>query len=120
MTMIFTCLDGPPEEDVYRTGQQTAFFDMDKLHFPLAVRSFRPGDRLAPLGLKGTQKVKKIFIDRKITRKDRRRCPLLVCGDRILWVVGLRQSEIGKIEPTTRHWLKVEAAGCLTRQDDYF
>jgi tRNA(Ile)-lysidine synthase len=120
VTMAFSLLEEPPAGSVYRTGQQTAFFDMDQLRFPLTIRNFRPGDRLAPLGLSGTQKVKKIFIDRKIAREDRPRYPLLLCGDQILWVVGLRQSGIGKIGPTTTRWLKVEMTGCLSGQDGYF
>jgi tRNA(Ile)-lysidine synthase len=113
VTMIFSQRDTSPEEDICRTGHRTAFFDMNKLGFPLTVRSFCPGDRLIPMGLNGTQKVKKIFSDRKIAREERHHFPLLLHGDQILWVVGLRQSEIGKIDPTTRQWLKVEAAGCL-------
>jgi tRNA(Ile)-lysidine synthase len=120
VTMVFSRLEKPPAGGVYRAGQQTAFFDMDQLRFPLTIRNFRPGDRLAPLGLSGTQKVKKIFIDRKIAREDRSRYPLLLCGDQILWVVGLRQSERAKIGPTTTHWLKVEMTGCLSGQDGYF
>ena len=120
ITMTFSLLETPPPEDVHGTGQQTAFFDMDQLRFPLTIRNFRPGDRLVPLGLNGTQKVKKIFIDRKIPREDRPRYPLLLCGDSILWVAGLRQSEVGKITPSTRRWLKVEMSGCLSAQDGYF
>ena len=120
LTMAFTLLETPPDGGVGRTGQQTAFFDMDQLRFPLTIRNFRPGDRLSPLGLSGTQKVKKIFIDRKIARVDRPRYPLLLCGSQILWVVGLRQGEKGKIRPTTTHWLKVEISGCLSGQDGYF
>lgn len=120
VTLVFSLREKPPAAGVSRTGQQTAFFDMDQLHFPLTIRNFRPGDRLAPLGLSGTQKVKKIFIDRKIVRADRPRYPLLLCGDQMLWVVGLRQSEIGKIGPTTTRWLKVEMTGCLSGQDGYF
>jgi tRNA(Ile)-lysidine synthase len=120
VTMTFSLLETPPTEDVYGTGQQTAFFDMDQLRFPLTVRNFRPGDRLAPLGLNGTQKVKKIFIDRKIPRENRMRYPLLLCGDSVLWVAGLRQSETGKITSSTTRWLKVEMTGCLSGQDGYF
>jgi len=120
VTVAFSLLETPPAGGVYRTGQQTAFFDMDQLRFPLTIRNFRPGDRLAPLGLSGTQKVKKIFIDRKIAREDRPRYPLLLCGDQILWIAGLRQSECGKIGPTTTRWLKVEMTGCLSGQDGYF
>jgi tRNA(Ile)-lysidine synthase len=120
VTMAFTLLEASPDGGVGRTGQQTAFFDMDQLRFPLTIRNFRPGDRLAPLGLSGTQKVKKLFIDRKIARPDRPRYPLLLCDSQILWVVGLRQGESGKIRPTTTRWLKVEIAGCLSGQDGYF
>jgi len=45
---------------------------------------------------------------------------MLLCGDSLLWVAGLRQSEVGKISPSTRRWLKVEMSGCLSAQDGYF
>jgi tRNA(Ile)-lysidine synthase len=86
----------------------------------LLVRNFHPGDRITPLGLNGTQKVKKVFIDRKVPREDRARYPLLVCDDLILWIVGVRQSEIAKIKSHTRRWLKVEVTGCLDQDDGYF
>ena len=117
VTLIFSSMASPPQGGVHTTGQQTAFFDMDKLHFPLTIRNFRPGDRMAPLGLHGTQKIKKIFIDRKIARENRLRYPLLISGDQILWIVGLRQGEKGKVEPATTGWLKVEMTGCLSGQD---
>lgn len=113
VTMDFSLLRQAPRSPLGRTGQEMAFFDMDQLRFPLLVRNFRPGDRMAPLGLEGTQKVKKIFIDRKIARQDRPRYPLLLSGGQILWIAGLRQSEIGKIGPETKLWLKVEVTGCL-------
>jgi len=120
VTMTFSLPASGPEKPVHETGQKTAFFDMDQLRFPFQVRNFRPGDRLAPLGLKGTQKVKKVFIDRKIPREDRPRYPLLLCGDQILWIVGVRQSEFAKIGSQTRRWLKVHMTGCLSRDDGYF
>ena len=120
LTMTFSLPASGPDRPVHQTGQKTAFFDMDQLRLPLLVRNFRPGDRMAPLGLKGTQKVKKILIDRKIPREDRPRYPLLLCGDQILWIVGLRQSEIAKIGSHTRRWLKVDVTGCLGRDDGYF
>ena len=73
---------------------------------------------MAPLGLNGTQKVKKIFIDRKIDREKRPHYPLLVNGDEIIWIAGLRQSEVGKVTSATTRWLKVETTGCLSIHDD--
>lgn len=117
--MAFSLLESFPGDDIYRTGQQTAFFDMNELRFPLLVRNFRPGDRLTPLGMKGTQKVKKIFSDRKVAREDRCRYPLLLAGEEILWIAGLRQGAAGRIGPQTTRWLKVEISGCLFEQDGY-
>jgi tRNA(Ile)-lysidine synthase len=118
VTMVFSLLNRPPEERGGRSGQQTAFFDMDRLSFPLVVRSFRPGDRLAPLGMQGSQKVKKLFIDRKIARWHRSRIPLLLSGGEIIWIAGLRQGRRGRLVPNTKRWLKVDLIGCLTVQDD--
>ena len=94
--------------DFIRCGQTTVFFDMDKLSYPLTLRNFRPGDRFAPLGLRGTQKIKKFFINSKIPPSERAVCPLLVCGGRIVWVVGHRIADSVKIDPSTRHYLKGE------------
>jgi tRNA(Ile)-lysidine synthase len=35
------------------------------------VRNRRPGDRLSPLGMKGSKKLKDVFIDKKISRNIR-------------------------------------------------
>ncbi|MCP3897787.1 tRNA lysidine(34) synthetase TilS, partial [Moraxella sp.] len=52
--------------------------------------------------------IKKLFIDRKINRAQRRRIPLLTDGNHILWVVGVRRSGRAIISDNTRQVLKVE------------
>ncbi len=94
--------------DLTRSGQHTVYFDMDKLRFPLVLRNFRPGDRFNPLGIKGTQKLKKFFINSKIPRSGRKACPLLLSEGNIVWVVGHRISDRVKIEPSTRRYFKGE------------
>jgi tRNA(Ile)-lysidine synthase len=86
----------------------TAFLDGETVEFPVTVRNFRPGDRFAPLGAGGTQKLKKFFIDHKIPRDRRRRCPLLVSRGRILWVAGYRIDHRARLSPLTRRVLKAE------------
>lgn len=56
----------------------------------LAVRTWRPGDRLYLPGMAGSKKLQDLFVDLKIPRDERRRVPLLVSGDAVLWVVGVR------------------------------
>jgi tRNA(Ile)-lysidine synthase len=66
-------------------------FDPTALRFPLELRAWRPGDRIRTSG--GTRKLKKMFVERRVTRPDRVRTPVLVQDDgRILWVVGLARS----------------------------
>ena len=94
--------------DLCRTGQNTGFFDRDALSFPLVLRNFRHGDRFTPLGMTGTQKIKKFFIDKKVPGKERIKCPILLCRGKIIWVAGYRIDESAKVKPTTKNVLKVE------------
>lgn len=87
-------------------GQWEAFFDMDELSFPLLARNFLAGDRFQPLGVGGSQKLKKYFIDHKVPRHDRDCCPLLVSRQRIIWIAGHRTSEVAKVTPRTRRVLR--------------
>ena len=89
-------------------GSGSAYFDMEKVHFPLVIRNFRPGDRFSPLGITGRQKLKKFFIDHKVSRTERSKCPILLSRDEIIWVVGHRVDNAVKIGPQTRRVLKAE------------
>ncbi len=95
-------------------GPMFALFDMEELDelikagTRLRLRSLQPGDRMEPLGMKGRKKLKDIFIDAKIPAARRRVTPILVAGDEILWVAGLRQSEKFKVTGSTRLILRVE------------
>jgi len=90
------------------TDHRVAFFDRDSLKFPLFIRNVRPGDRFTPLGMSGTQKVKKYFINNKVDRTERAKCPVLLSRDKIIWVVGHRIDASRRILPSTRNVLKVE------------
>lgn len=107
-TIKFTEIPMEKVPDFRYTGQHTSFFDKDTLSFPMIIRNFRPGDAFKPLGVGGTQKVKKFFIDKKVPRSERIKCPLLLSRGKIIWVVGHRIDESVKIMPSTRNVLKVE------------
>ncbi len=94
--------------DFNDSGKLRAFFDRDCLQFPLVVRNFRPGDRFSPLGMKGTQKLKKYFSNNKISAHQRKKCPLLLSRDKIIWVAGHRIDNSVKLGPKTRHVLMAE------------
>jgi tRNA(Ile)-lysidine synthase len=59
---------------------------------PLHLRPRHAGDRYAPLGLGGHQKLSDAFINAKIPAPLRARWPIVCAGEAIVWVPGLRLS----------------------------
>jgi tRNA(Ile)-lysidine synthase len=82
-----------------------AVFDADRLEHPLYVRPRRPGDRMRLLGLAGSKKVKEIMIDAKVPRRMRQRWPMVVHGEEIIWIPGLRRSDWAPVTKGTRRFL---------------
>lgn len=75
-------------------GHKTlASVDFDKVAWPLVIRNVRPGDRFQPLGLRGSKKVSRFFIDRKVPADLRSRIPLVFSRGEIVWIAGM---EIGQ------------------------
>ena len=86
----------------------TVYMDLDRMDSPLTVRNPEAGDRMTPLGMTGSQKLKDIFINQKVPRSRRGFCPVLCSGETILWLAGRTLSEKAKITAATRHVLKAE------------
>jgi tRNA(Ile)-lysidine synthase len=82
----------------FKADSDAACFDLFKTPFPWLVRTFRAGDRIVPFGMSGRKKVKDVFIDKKIPASERRRIPLLFCGDDLIWIAGVCVSELCRCE----------------------
>jgi tRNA(Ile)-lysidine synthase len=87
---------------------RTAYMDYDRIVPPLTLRFPRPGEKIQPLGMFGTKKLKNIFIDRKIPLTDRKRTPLLADARSVIWIVGSVLSDRMKITGETTNILKIE------------
>ena len=87
-----------------------ATLDGDRLGEPLVVRTWRRGDAFRPLGMRGTMKLHDFFVNQKVPREERRRVPLVVGGDEIVWVVGHRVDDRCKVTAKTKHLLRLIAA----------
>jgi tRNA(Ile)-lysidine synthase len=85
-----------------------AYMDMDRISFPIVVRNMKPGDRIQPLGMKGTRKLKSVFIDEKIPREIRGTIPVVADALSILWVPGVRLSERVRVGEGTKRVLSAE------------
>lgn len=68
-----------------------AFLNPDALKNPLTLRAMRAGERWTPLGLRdGSQKLSDFFVNNKIPQPARAGWPLVLSGEAVIWVVGLR------------------------------
>lgn len=85
-----------------------ADLDYDTLLHPLIIRNRRLGDVFHPIGMKGTKKVKDIFIDEKVPRAYRDEIPIFVSGNEICWIVGYRIGEKFKVKLQTKRILRIK------------
>ncbi|WP_297425676.1 tRNA lysidine(34) synthetase TilS [Clostridium sp.] len=83
------------------------YFDFDKINKIISLRTRRNGDKITPLGMDGTKKLKDIFIDMKIPKEERDNIPILCFDEKIAWIIGIRTSEEYKITNKSKNILKV-------------
>lgn len=94
-TSVFT-------EDFYiQKDKRTAYFDLEKLSFPLTLRRWKSGDLFVPFGMKGRKKLSDYFSDNKFSRMDKAAAWILCSGSNIVWVVGERADNRFRIGKTT-------------------
>lgn len=104
----FSHLRGKGVYDLAETGPDTVVLDMDRLSFPLTLRTVRPKDRFRPLGMTGHQRLSRFFSNRKIPVEQRGKIPVLVSGHQIVWVCGHRIDDSVKVITGTENALKIE------------
>jgi len=88
-----------------RAFPEKVFFDVAKIKLPIYLRARKPGDFFKPLGMKGSIKLKKYFINTKIPQERRKDIPLLIMRGEVVWVVGYAVSEKVKVGPSTKNVL---------------
>ncbi len=85
-----------------------AYFDFDKLKFPLLLRKWQKGDFFKPFGMNG--KIKKLsdfFIDKKFSKIQKENTWILESDSQIIWVVGHRTDEMFKVSQKTKSVFKI-------------
>ncbi|MEO8146024.1 MAG: tRNA lysidine(34) synthetase TilS [Bacteroidia bacterium] len=85
-----------------------AYFDADKISFPLQLRTWKKGDYFHPIGMKGRRKkLSDYFTDEKISLPDKEHIWLLLSGNEICWVIGKRSDERFKVTAETKKMLQI-------------
>ncbi|MEM7308145.1 MAG: tRNA lysidine(34) synthetase TilS [Planctomycetota bacterium] len=76
--------------------------DADRIPDALTVRRPRSGDRFHPLGAPGSKALRRFLADAGIPREERERTLVVEAGGEIVWVVGVRPSELARVRTSTR------------------
>ncbi len=86
-----------PEAAPARQGRDgdTAWFIPEAL----AVRPWRAGDRLAPLGAAGRRLAVRCFQDARVPSGSRARWPMIEFGGQLAWIPGVCRSGVGLPDP---------------------
>lgn len=89
-------------------SNNVAYFDFDKLTFPLTIRRWQKGDRMIPFGMKGGKLISDILIDNKVDLFEKENTYVIVSGKKIIWLVGHRPSNDFRITKSTKNILEME------------
>lgn len=76
--------------------------DFKKLKFPLTIRKWQIGDKIKPLGMKGTKKLSDIFIDKKLSKLQKNKTWVVESENNIVWVSGIVINDDYKLTEATK------------------
>lgn len=79
-----------------------AALDRGKLQGELILRNLRPGDRMRPVGHRGTHKLKHLLNEKRISRWEREGWPVLEDGKNIVWARGFVAAEFAVTKETRK------------------
>ena len=105
----------PIQELTIKTSPRYAYFDADKIEFPLLVRPAKEGDYFYPFGMSkpktpgkvGKKKLSKYFKDMKFSLLDKEQAVVLFSGDKLIWLIHQRTDDRFKVTSTTKRVLKM-------------
>ena len=82
-------------------GPDLATLDAAALGPQIEVRTWRPGDRIRPLGLDGTKTLQDLFTDRGVPRSERGSLPVVTVGGRVVWIAGVAVADEFRLQPAS-------------------
>jgi len=98
-------LNSIPEKLVKKN--KTEIISADKIKEKLTVRKWKAGDKIQPIGMKGTKKISDVLTDLKISSYKKENQFVLLNGNEIVWLIGLKLSDKYKITSTTKSAIKL-------------
>ena len=98
--------------DIKAADPLTAYLDIKSINTNLHVRTRNPQDIFQPLGMQMAKKLQDFYTDSKIPAMWRSKIPLLISDKGIMWIVGHRISELGRVnDPDQSYLIKFKPTG---------
>jgi tRNA(Ile)-lysidine synthase len=103
----------PYQKEIIRSNEfqnsNHAWLDAKKISLPLQVRQWKKGDKIELFGMSGKEtKLSNFWINQGIARHTRIHYPLVCSQKEILWIPGLRGSELFRITDKTKKVLHLQ------------
>lgn len=95
----------------------TRYFEFPK-DSDIVIRQREQGDKFIPYGMKGSKKLKDLFMDMKVPKEKREKTPVVLFDNVITWIVGYRTSNNFKIDKDTKQILEIKAEWEDTTYDE--
>ena len=106
ISLKFSVVKNTPDF-IIRKNKNTAYFDLDKMNYPLQLRRWEKGDWFIPFGMKGKKKISDYFSDKKYSLIDKENAWLLCSGNRIIRIIGERSDNRFRVDEKTVNILMI-------------
>ena len=101
------------QHDHFSVNANTAYFDADKIKFPITVRNWQKGDYFYPFGMEGKMKLSDFFNNQKIDNYKKSKIKIMCSQKIIIWIVGYRSDNRYKVDTQkTKHYYKITHINC--------
>lgn len=104
----FRVFERKPGMEAFPEKTYTKWFDYDIIKNTVETRHRQAGDILTINKNGGKQRLKKYFINEKISQEERDQIWLVADGHEIMWVVGYRQSQSYQVTECTKNILEIQ------------
>ena len=108
--ITFSLLENNGTINLKSNTNERVLFSIDGVN-EITIRTRKNGDTMIFFGMTGRKKIKDILINNKIPKDKRDLIPLILFNDEIVWISGIRSSNLYKIKKGNKKLLKVSYEG---------
>jgi hypothetical protein len=102
-TLVVSKVDSLPEH----FDKATVYLDEAKVVGQLVLRKVSETDRIAPIGMKGTQLVTKVLKEAGYSSQERAQFQIVVDDEQVIWIPGIKVNRTSIADKMSQQLLKI-------------